>query len=243
MPEEDHVVEPERTDRWEKLNAAMQTSSKASSEVSQIPPGSFMGGSFAASSFAAPLDAEWRPDTKACECCGVGFGLLTRRHHCRRCGRCVCGKCSPFKMHLEKRLTRPSLEAAVQHTRQPAAGSEDAQADEVTERAYVLDNSRLQSVTRGVGWRRTASLSDIDDQAVGPGWGAIVHGTPFAGEWLKVGDRYLPMKMNDVQILVLVPDPSPNLAGADGRAHRVCKTCHLGAVGVGTGSLVLTPAP
>ena len=51
-----------------------------------------------------PLDAPWRkhlatrgltrvPDgsTPACMICGKHFNfLLRRRHHCRRCGACVC---------------------------------------------------------------------------------------------------------------------------------------------------------
>lgn len=39
----------------------------------------------------------WTPDTDAprCQLCQVYFSVLERRHHCRRCGRCVCGSCSP----------------------------------------------------------------------------------------------------------------------------------------------------
>ncbi|EOD26013.1 hypothetical protein EMIHUDRAFT_115317 [Emiliania huxleyi CCMP1516] len=41
--------------------------------------------------------ASWTPDREAasCELCRQSFWLLQRRHHCRRCGRCVCGACSP----------------------------------------------------------------------------------------------------------------------------------------------------
>jgi hypothetical protein len=40
----------------------------------------------------------WQPDEKA-DCCGVckcGVGRFTR-HHCRNCGRVVCGKCSDYR--------------------------------------------------------------------------------------------------------------------------------------------------
>ena len=38
---------------------------------------------------------------KACERCDSGpFSLLRRRHHCRRCCRAVCGKCSPLKAEV-----------------------------------------------------------------------------------------------------------------------------------------------
>ncbi|SMF94706.1 FYVE zinc finger [Methylomagnum ishizawai] len=40
--------------------------------------------------------AYWIPDAQAPKCmaCGVRFGLVTRRHHCRNCGGVFCGKCS-----------------------------------------------------------------------------------------------------------------------------------------------------
>ena len=49
---------------------------------------------------------EWTPDSKAavCERCGTGFTCMRRRHHCRRCGRCVCAGCAP------RSNTRPILE-------------------------------------------------------------------------------------------------------------------------------------
>ena len=41
--------------------------------------------------------AEWEPDeaSRHCRCCGAPFGMKRRRHHCRRCGRLVCGRCAP----------------------------------------------------------------------------------------------------------------------------------------------------
>eukprot|EP01105_Mastigella_eilhardi_P019332 TRINITY_DN453_c2_g1_i2.p1 TRINITY_DN453_c2_g1~~TRINITY_DN453_c2_g1_i2.p1 ORF type:complete len:448 (+),score=88.74 TRINITY_DN453_c2_g1_i2:858-2201(+) len=40
----------------------------------------------------APL---WIPDNKSTNCmiCGVEFTLITRRHHCRNCGKIICGRC------------------------------------------------------------------------------------------------------------------------------------------------------
>lgn len=39
---------------------------------------------------------------KNCETCGVAFGLLTSRHHCRRCCKCVCNDCSGSRRPLSK---------------------------------------------------------------------------------------------------------------------------------------------
>eukprot|EP00759_Apiculatamorpha_spiralis_P016202 PhF_6_TR22531/c0_g1_i1/m.31993 len=38
----------------------------------------------------------WQPNHHAphCPICGCGFCMLRRKHHCRRCGRVVCGSCS-----------------------------------------------------------------------------------------------------------------------------------------------------
>lgn len=55
----------------------------------------------------AAKSPKWFPDEEASECqlCGLKFTLLTnRRHHCRRCGKCVCKTCAPSKN------TRPIME-------------------------------------------------------------------------------------------------------------------------------------
>eukprot|EP00310_Coccolithus_braarudii_P023429 CAMPEP_0183339052 /NCGR_PEP_ID=MMETSP0164_2-20130417/6121_1 /TAXON_ID=221442 /ORGANISM="Coccolithus pelagicus ssp braarudi, Strain PLY182g" /LENGTH=225 /DNA_ID=CAMNT_0025508997 /DNA_START=9 /DNA_END=686 /DNA_ORIENTATION=- len=36
-------------------------------------------------------------DTTACELCRSSFSLFQRRHHCRKCGRCICGDCAPLQ--------------------------------------------------------------------------------------------------------------------------------------------------
>uniref|UniRef100_A0A1X7T846 FYVE, RhoGEF and PH domain-containing protein 6 n=1 Tax=Amphimedon queenslandica TaxID=400682 RepID=A0A1X7T846_AMPQE len=35
-----------------------------------------------------------------CQICSEEFTFIFRRHHCRACGRVVCGNCSPFKAYL-----------------------------------------------------------------------------------------------------------------------------------------------
>jgi len=39
--------------------------------------------------------ADWDPDATRCYACNKRFGVLLHRHHCRGCGRNVCGNCSP----------------------------------------------------------------------------------------------------------------------------------------------------
>jgi len=44
----------------------------------------------------------WIPDSEADDCmtCGISFNVVRRRHHCRACGKVVCGKCSAVKFPL-----------------------------------------------------------------------------------------------------------------------------------------------
>jgi serine/threonine protein kinase len=41
-------------------------------------------------------DAVWMKDSEVTRCmkCSKGFGLLTRKHHCRNCGKIYCHECS-----------------------------------------------------------------------------------------------------------------------------------------------------
>eukprot|EP01128_Nolandella_sp_AFSM9_P006966 TRINITY_DN369_c1_g3_i1.p1 TRINITY_DN369_c1_g3~~TRINITY_DN369_c1_g3_i1.p1 ORF type:complete len:450 (-),score=65.87 TRINITY_DN369_c1_g3_i1:126-1475(-) len=47
-------------------------------------------------------EALWEKDSSASACgiCGTTFSLLTRRHHCRSCGRLFCGTCCSTKKAL-----------------------------------------------------------------------------------------------------------------------------------------------
>lgn len=48
--------------------------------------------------------AEWQKDTAQCSLCSWKLGqvFMRPRHHCRACGRCVCGPCSPNLITLEE---------------------------------------------------------------------------------------------------------------------------------------------
>lgn len=47
----------------------------------------------------------WESNKSSCTVCGTMIGKrhFNRRHHCRICGRCVCGSCSPHSILLEGR--------------------------------------------------------------------------------------------------------------------------------------------
>jgi len=56
----------------------------------------------------AGLGRTWMHDMPKCAICTADFGPITRRHHCRKCGRNVCNVCSPFRVHLRDPIAHPS---------------------------------------------------------------------------------------------------------------------------------------
>ncbi|GAP83358.1 putative Fyve zinc finger protein [Rosellinia necatrix] len=44
----------------------------------------------------------WQPDAEVTHCpiCDTQFGMFLRRHHCRKCGRVVCDRCSPHRITI-----------------------------------------------------------------------------------------------------------------------------------------------
>lgn len=60
----------------------------------------------------------WLPDTAASACmlCSTNFSVTKRRHHCRRCGRVTCNRCSRHRTVLPSRATdsaSPSSSASI----------------------------------------------------------------------------------------------------------------------------------
>ena len=47
------------------------------------------------SSKLGKVAAPWSPDCDNCQRCSAPFTISRRRHHCRRCGLCICGTCAP----------------------------------------------------------------------------------------------------------------------------------------------------
>jgi hypothetical protein len=47
----------------------------------------------------------WQPDSEVSDCpiCGRTFAFWLRKHHCRKCGRVVCGNCSPHRITIPRR--------------------------------------------------------------------------------------------------------------------------------------------
>jgi len=65
--------------------------------------------------------------------------------------------------------------------------------------SFLVDNSQLQSGLSGLGYHDSPALSD--STGVFAPWGTVVHGTPCGKDWVKVGTRFLPTRLNGVAVL------------------------------------------
>uniref|UniRef100_A0A8C6N401 Zinc finger, FYVE domain containing 21 n=1 Tax=Mus spicilegus TaxID=10103 RepID=A0A8C6N401_MUSSI len=57
--------------------------------------------------FGSPFGLEepqWVPDKECPRCmqCDAKFDFITRKHHCRRCGKCFCDRCCSQKVPLRR---------------------------------------------------------------------------------------------------------------------------------------------
>jgi len=99
---------------------------------------------------------QWVPDSvaPACMTCGELFGLIRRRHHCRRCGACVCSSCSNSRVS-DKILSIDAGTGSVQLV--PATGEPVRTCIRCTQ---VIDSS-IRRALKQQGWgHRKKSQSD-----------------------------------------------------------------------------------
>mmetsp|Transcript_82904 Transcript_82904/g.146398 ORF Transcript_82904/g.146398 Transcript_82904/m.146398 type:complete len:569 (+) Transcript_82904:51-1757(+) len=79
------------------------TSFSGQTGQSFLPPSA----SFASTSTASVIvNADWEANASHCSICQSKFGLINRRHHCRKCGKCVCRACAPNFVQLQGQGTR-----------------------------------------------------------------------------------------------------------------------------------------
>ncbi|KAL7714471.1 Rho guanine nucleotide exchange factor [Entamoeba marina] len=53
--------------------------------------------------YVAPV---WVQDTTNCQVCDAKFTALFRKHHCRKCGACICSNCSKHTIIINKKKER-----------------------------------------------------------------------------------------------------------------------------------------
>ena len=99
--------------------------------------------------------------------------------------------------------------------------------------AFWVDNSELQSGTRGIAYRRSMNLSDKEPKKIAE-FNTVVRGIPHES-WLQVDDFFLPMKVGGKEVLRKVwwsrTNIEDNLAigpSADAAAEEVQKLRKVG---------------
>ncbi|KAF9132428.1 hypothetical protein BGW39_000141 [Mortierella sp. 14UC] len=100
-------------------------------------------------------EAKWESDHKAIDCkeCHRKFSLWLRRHHCRRCGRVVCDRCSSHRATLHPSMVvydPSSSEAYINHQAMSRRGT--LQSYRVCDTCYTtLAAGRSPSMNNGSG--------------------------------------------------------------------------------------------
>ncbi|CAM9257978.1 unnamed protein product [Choristocarpus tenellus] len=125
-----------------------------------------------------PLDSNWHkllindrclwvPDSAAAGCmvCSRPFNFIVRRHHCRRCGACVCGSCSHTAISDKILATDRVTGAVTRHTTNETVRC-------CAPCTHILDRQIARTLQRK-GWRRSVSSG-------GQGRGESYHATGVA---------------------------------------------------------------
>jgi len=88
---------------------------------------------------------------------------------------------------------RKSLRASMRMSRRMTRGS-------MKTKLYITDNSELKADVHGLGLRRSPNIDDLSGGQVP--WGKTVHGI-VTGDFLQTGkEKFLPMKMNGIPVLI-----------------------------------------
>jgi len=94
--------------------------------------------------------AIWDADGKQCVLCQKKFSLLTRRHHCRRCGRLVCHDCSKWRLpSLTKKTTVYERACRLCFQDYKDKGEENATGTPASGKVKVVDTDDANSILLG----------------------------------------------------------------------------------------------
>lgn len=93
-----------------------------------------------------PAVPQWQPDETVTKCsvCEQEFSLFFRKHHCRKCGRVVCGDCSRHRITLPRRyiVQPPWVDLHIMDDRSAESVSEHQSSS--TRSANILSGQSVQ---------------------------------------------------------------------------------------------------
>lgn len=111
--------------------------------------------------------AVWIPDGEAARCMACGrtqFNLVQRRHHCRACGRVICGSCSTHSYRIDNLNKKPVRVCDMCFTRLTGVTSNGSTTKTID--AIARNQTPLQpSQSASPGEPGSESSSDTDEDA------------------------------------------------------------------------------
>lgn len=93
------------------------------------------------------------------------------------------------------------LQGMVQHSRAP---SSDGEVD------FIVTRNRVFAGLPGLAYRVTMNFEDRDPDGLLTLWGSVLRGVPVGDNWLRVGNRYLPMSVQGHRVLERADSSSAN---------------------------------
>jgi len=143
-------------------------------DARQGQPQSSPSPSFAASS----VDSNWVPDVEVNECplCNRRFqALLVPKHHCRACGRIVCGSCSNNKIFVPQKGTKARVCDPCNDLSRIDTHSELTDSLTTSRQMETSLKSNLKEMTQQADWFRSFLLQITSEANAPPGgvhsWG------------------------------------------------------------------------
>lgn len=77
------------------------------------------------------------------------------------------------------------------------------------EKLFLVYNAELAARTNGLGYRVNKFKKHKDTRVPGPRWGTTIRGVDQGDGWVRVGDRYLPVKLHGQPVLHEQEEPLP----------------------------------
>lgn len=110
-------------------------------------------------------------------------------------------------------------------------------------KTYLVDNSLVNSTTKGLSYRLSKELQNRDGNNLAL-WGTFVRGTDEDDGWVRIGDRYLPRRVGGVAVLSIQDsanqssDGMPGTVGNDHDGHQRSSRKSTGGITVAVPHLV-----
>lgn len=120
---------------------------------------------------------------------GCGIGQLVDDLSCN--AFMTCQSCGRRTCNHHRTIWHDELSCA-EHDR-------NLQSKQEWQPSFKLDNCTLRSSSRGILYRKSASMQDTINACVL--WGTTVRGWPFNDRWIAVGEFFLPTHLRNVRVI------------------------------------------